>query len=382
MTKRHTNIMNINKYSLSYRVMTAAALLPIGLFFASCHSSLAEDENATESQSVQVKIIHLQKSQLDASLRLPGEIKPFQFADLYAKVNSYVKNVNVDLGSQVLAGQVLATLDAPEMNTQLLEAQSRLHTKEAMFRASRATYERLLKTSKVPGTISPNDLDMAFEKMSADSAELLSSRSSYHEVQQMLGYLVIRAPFSGVISQRNVHPGTYVGPAGKGSDKPLFRLEEQQKLRLSIAVPEIYTDEATHAGDVRFTVKSLPGDTFTAKVNRIAGSLDVKLRSEILEMDVANKNARLLPGMYAEVQIPMPGKKDVYVVPKSAIIANSEKVFVIKSVNNKAVWVPVKCGNESNGQVEVFGNLSDNDQLVQNGSDEIKEGTALQAVAK
>ncbi|MEI3799324.1 MULTISPECIES: efflux RND transporter periplasmic adaptor subunit [unclassified Chitinophaga] len=382
MTKRHINIMNINKYSLSYRVMAAAALLPIGLFFTACHSSRADDENEKEDGRVQVKIIHLQKSQLDASLKLPGEIKPFQFADLYAKVNSYVKNVNVDLGSQVTAGQVLATLDAPEMNTQLLEAQSRLHTKEAMFRASRATYERLLKTSKVPGTISPNDLDMAFEKMSADSAELLSSRSSYHEVQQMLGYLVIRAPFSGVISQRNVHPGTYVGPAGKGSDKPLFRLEEQQKLRLSVAVPEIYTDDAHHASNVRFTVKSLPGDTFTAKVNRIAGSLDVKLRSEILEMDVANKTARLLPGMYAEVQMPMPGKKDVYIVPKSAIISNSEKVFVIKAVNNKAVWIPVKCGNESNGQVEVFGDLSDNDQLVQNGSDEIKEGTSLTAVAK
>ncbi|PSL49124.1 RND family efflux transporter MFP subunit [Chitinophaga niastensis] len=374
--------MNVKKYSLSYRVMTAAALLPIGLFFSSCHNTQAEDETHTESQGVQVKIIHLQKGQLDASLKLPGEIKPFQFADLYAKVNSYVKNVSVDLGSQVAAGQVLATLEAPEMNTQLLEAQSRLHTKEAMFRASRATYERLLKTSKVPGTISPNDLDMAFEKMSADSAELLSSRSSYHEVQQMLTYLTIRAPFSGVISQRNVHPGTYVGPAGKGSDKPLFRLEEQQKLRLSVAVPEIYTDDAHHAGDVRFTVKSLPGDTFTAHVNRIAGSLDVKLRSEILEMDITNKERRLLPGMYAEVQMPLPGKKEMYVVPKSAIVSNSEKVFVIKSVNNKAVWVPVRRGNESNGLVEIFGNLSDNDQLVQNGSDEIKEGTLLQAVAK
>ncbi|MEC5147616.1 efflux RND transporter periplasmic adaptor subunit [Chitinophaga sp. 212800010-3] len=381
MTKRHINIMNINKHGLSYRVMTAAVLLPASLYFTACNSTHAEDESAVENHSVQVKVIHLQKSQLDAALRLPGEIKPFQFADLYAKVNSYVKKVNVDLGSQVMAGQVLATLEAPEMNTQLLEAQSRLHTKEAMFRARRATYERLLKTSRVPGTISPNDLDMAFEKMSADSAELLSARSSYQEVQQMLGYLVIRAPFSGVISQRNIHPGTYVGPAGKGSDKPLFRLEEQQKLRLSVAVPEIYTEEAHHATDVHFTVKSLPGDTFTARVNRIAGSLDVKLRSETLEMDVANKNGRLLPGMYAEVQMPVPGKKDVYIVPKSAIVSNSEKIFVIKSVNNKAVWVPVKCGNESDGKVEIFGNLADNDMLVRNGSDEIKEGAQL-AVAR
>lgn len=382
MTKRHINIMNINKYSLPYRVMAVAALLPAAFIFSSCHNSRADDDNATESQGVQVKVIHLEKGQLQSALKLPGEIKPFQFADLYAKVNSYVKNVNVDLGSHVTTGQVLATLEAPEMNTQLLEAQSRLHTKEAMFRASRATYERLLKTSRVPGTISPNDLDMAFEKMSADSAELLSSRSSYHEVQQMLGYLVIRAPFNGVISERNVHPGTYVGPAGKGSDKPLFRLEEQQKLRLSVAVPEMYTDDARHASEVHFTVKALPGDTFTAKISRIAGSLDVRLRSETLEMDVANKDARLLPGMYAEVQMPMPGKKDVYIVPKLAVISNSEKVFVIKSVNGKAVWVPVKCGNESTGKIEVFGDLSDNDQIVLNGSDEIKEGTPLQVAAK
>ncbi|CAL1520933.1 efflux RND transporter periplasmic adaptor subunit [Chitinophaga sp. MM2321] len=379
MTKRYFDTMNIQKYSLSYRLLTVVAL---GLFFTACHSIKAEDESSHENQRVQVKFIHLHKGQLEATLKLPGEIKPFQFADLYAKVNSYVKKVNVDLGSRVTAGQVLATLEAPEMNTRVLEAQSRLHTKEAIFRASRATYNRLLKTSQVPGTISPNDLDMAFEKMRADSAEYLSANSAINEVQQMLGYLVIRASFSGVISQRNVHPGTYVGPADKGSDKPLFRLEEQQKLRLSVAVPEMYTDDVSHASFVQFTVKALPGDTFTAHVTRIAGSLDSRMRTELLEMDIANKDRKLLPGMYAEVQIPLPGKKDVYIVPKGAIVSNSEQIFVIRSVDNKAVWVPVQRGNESDGQVEIFGDLSDNDQLVQNASDEIKEGTPLQAAAK
>lgn len=365
-------------YMNSYNHRTYALLLAAGAAaFTACGSTHAETETAAAGDAVQVKTITLQKSQLDASLKLPGEVKPFQFADLYAKVNSYVKQVKVDLGSEVTQGQVLATLEAPEMNTQLLGARSRLHTKEAVFRASRATYQRLLKTSQVPGTISPNDLDMALAKMSADSAELLAAQSSLQEVQQMLDYLVIRAPFSGVISQRNVHPGTYVGPAGKGSDKPLFRLEEQRKLRLSVAVPEMYTDGLRSAGDVKFTVKSLPGDTFTAKINRVAGSLDTKLRSEILEMDVDNKDKRLLPGMYAEAQVPMPGKKDVYIVPRSAIVSNTEQVFVIKIVNGKAVWVPVQRGNEANGMVEVFGNLADNDLLVKNASDEIKEGTVL-----
>jgi membrane fusion protein (multidrug efflux system) len=363
-------------------ITTVGAMLLLGMGFSACHQASAEHESAAESQGVQVKTFALQKSQLDGMLRLPGEIKPYQFADLYAKVTSYVQQVNVDMGSQVTAGQVLATLEAPEMNAQLLEAQSRLHTKEAIFRSSRATYNRLLKTSKVPGTISPNDLDLAFEKMSGDSAELLSAKSSYHEVQQMLGYLTIRAPFSGVISQRNVHPGTYVGPAGKGSDKPLFRLEQQQKLRLSVAVPEVNTNGLKQEGQIHFTVKSLPGDTFSAKITRVAGSLDTRLRTEQLEMDIDNTDKRLLPGMYAEVKLPLPGKAAVYIVPKSAIVSNSEQVFVIKVVNQKAVWVPVKRGNEANGQVEIFGDLTDNDELVKNASDEIKAGTPLVVVQK
>lgn len=353
---------------------------PLLMLAASCNGSHAEDETKEARTTVQVKTLVLQKSQLENVLKLPGEIKPFQFADLYAKVNSYVKQVQVDLGSQVSLGQVLATLDAPEMNSQLLGAQSRLHTREAVFRASKANYERLLRTSKVPGTISPNDLDMALSKMSADSAELLAARSAYQEVQRMLDYLVIRAPFSGVISQRNIHPGTYVGPGARGSELPMFRLEEQAKLRLAVAVPEAYTDDLQQAGAVRFTVRSLPGDTFNARVARVAGSLDTKLRTEMLEMDINNKDKKLLPGMYAEAQLPLPGKKDVYVVPKSAIVSNSEKVFVIKIVNNQSKWVPVQRGNEYNGMVEIFGGLNDQDVLVKNASDEIKEGTPLQAV--
>jgi RND family efflux transporter MFP subunit len=353
--------------------------VPLFLLLA-CNGSHAEDEAEETETALQVKTLVLHKSQLDNVLKLPGEIKPYQFADLYAKVNSYVKQVRVDLGSQVTQGQVLATLEAPEMNSQLLGAQSRLHTREAMFRASRSNYDRMLRTSRVPGTISPNDLDLALSKMSADSAELLAARSAYQEVQQMIDYLVIRAPFSGVISQRNIHPGTYVGPGASRSELPMFRLEEQAKLRLAVAVPESYTDDLQQAGEVRFTVKSLPGDTFNARVARVAGSLDTKLRTEMLEMDIQNKDKKLLPGMYAEAQLPLPGKKDVYVVPKSAMVSNSEKVFVIKIVNNQSRWVPVQRGNEYNGQVEIFGELTDNDVLVKNASDEIKEGTPLQAV--
>ncbi|RAI97444.1 RND family efflux transporter MFP subunit [Chitinophaga skermanii] len=356
--------------------------LGLTISFGACNTSKGNDEKSGEENlAVQVNTVKLEKGQLQSVLNLPGEIKSFQFVDLYAKVNSYVKTVPVDMGSEVKAGQVILTLEAPEMQSQLLEAQSRLKTKEAVLRASKATYDRLLKTSKVPGTISPNDLDMAFAKMGADSAELLAARSAYRGVADMLDYLTIRAPFSGVISQRNVHPGTYVGPAGRGSEKPLLRLEEQAKLRLSIAVPEKYVSQVQNAKDVEFTVRSLPGEVFSAHVARTAGSLDTKLRSELLEMDIINTDKKLLPGMYAEVRVPLPGKQEVFIVAKSAVITNSEEVFVIKVVNNKAVWVPVQKGNEADGKVEIFGALNPGDILITNATDEIKNGVAVQVAA-
>lgn len=367
-----------NTRTMKYMLLAALALPAAGILLPACHSSQAEDNKGAENGPTQVKAVTLEKTQLENVLELPGEIKPYQFADLYAKFTSYVKTVNVDMGSQVSTGQVLMTLEAPEMNTQLLEAQSRLHNKEAVYQASRSTYDRMFKTSKIPGTISPNDLEIAFSKMSADSAELLSARSSLREIQELLGYLTIRAPFNGIITVRNVHPGAYVGPAGKGSDKPLLRVEEQNRLRLSIAVPETYTSSLQNTGLVHFTVRSLPGDTFTAKVNRVAGSLDTKLRAEMLEMDINNTDKKLLPGMYAEVHIDLPGSHDTFVVPKGAVITTSEKVFVIKVVDNKATWVPVRKGNESNGKVEIFGNLADGDAVVTNGSDEIKDGQPVQ----
>ena len=371
--------MYIQKMSSLKYTLLAALALPAGLLVPSCHASHAEDEKKSDNAPLSVKEVTLQKTQLENVLQLPGEIKPYQFADIYAKFTSYVKTVNVDMGSQVTTGQVLATLEAPEMNTQLLEAESNLHNKEAVYQASRSTYDRMLKTSKVPGTVSPNDLEISFSKMSADSAVLLSARSSLREVQELLSYLTIRAPFSGIITLRNVHPGTYVGPSGKGSDKPLLRLEEQQRLRLSIAVPETYTSSLQQVGIVHFTVRSLPGDTFTAKIARSAGSLDTKLRAEMLEMDINNSDKRLLPGMYAEVHVALPGNHETFVVPKSAVITNSEQVFIIRVEQGKATWVPVKKGNESDGKVEVFGNLNDGDVIVSNGSDEIKEGTPVQA---
>jgi RND family efflux transporter MFP subunit len=324
-----------------------------------------------------VDVFPLSKGKLSTSIRIPGELIAFQQVDLYAKVTSFVQKLNVDIGSQVSTGQLLAILEAPELNAQLAEAQSRLKSQEAIFLASRANYERLFETSQTPGTVSQNDIDQALAKKNSDSAQLAAANSAYRVIVDTRNYLEIRAPFSGVISSRNVNLGAYVGPSGKGSELPIFTLQEQVKLRLAISVPESYTGYFHSGMMVHFRVQSLPGQSFSAAVRRLAGALDARLRSERIEMDIDNPKKTLLPGMVAEVEIPLPASDSSFVIPSSAFVNSTERTFVIRIKDHKAEWVNVQKGRESGGKLEIFGDLHSGDLLVDAANEEIRDGSTV-----
>jgi RND family efflux transporter MFP subunit len=247
---------------------------------------------------------------------------------------------------------------------------------EAVYYASKATYDRLYSTSKTPGTVSQNDLEQAEAKKNSDLANVEAAKSSYKEVAANLAYLEIRAPFDGVITSRNVNLGAYVGPGGKGTD-PLFVVQDQYRMRLVISVPENFTGGLSDKDKVSFTIASLANQKFTAQVKRLAGALDQKLRSERLEMDVYNTSRKLLPHMYADVSVPLPSRDSTLIVPKGAVATSTEKVFVVKVVNHRAEWVDVKKGLSSGDVTEVYGNLKAGDQVVQKASDEIRDGSPV-----
>lgn len=362
---------------------TFAVLLACNLLLAGCGGNDKEKAEQQEEEQQQAAVdtpsletISLQKGKLASNIQVPGELAAYQQVDLYAKTNSYVKQLLVDVGSVVHKGQLLITLDAPEVNSQLAEAKARISQQQAVYLASKATYDRLLSTSKTPGTIAQNDLDQAAAKKNADMANIEAAKSYYSQVASNLTYLQIRAPFDGVISARNVNVGAYVGPSGKGSDQPLLVLQQQNKLRLIVSIPEAYTAGLNNKNEVEFTVRSLPDHPFHAKVVRLAGALDSRLRSERLEMDVLNKDKKLLPGMYAEVKMPLPSRDSAFIVPKAAVVSSTEKVFVVR-INDKhhAEWVEVKKGVQTMDQVEIFGEgLKAGDKIVTAATDEIRDG--------
>src|SRR5690242_18193186 len=238
------------------------ALLP------ACNSTNGEEapKNKVETPAVPaVETVPLQKGMLSTNLSIPGELIAFQQVDLYAKENSFVKKLYADVGTEVKAGQLLATMEAPELTSLESAAQSRLKSQEAIYIASKANYDRLLETSKTPGTVSQNDLDQALAKKNSDFAQWDAAKAQYREIADRKGYLEIRAPFNGVITTRNVNLGAYVGPSGKGSEFPLFTLQEQKKLRLVIYVPEAYSGYLDQQDNVNFNVNAFPNEKFSAQ---------------------------------------------------------------------------------------------------------------------
>ena len=364
-----------NMTARHYITATLSGLAMIALL-SRCGAAAHESDASASGTEVPAptETFLLKKDKFSTTLQIPGELIAFQQVDIYAKVTSFVKELKVDIGSEVSEGQLLMVLEAPELSSQMLAAESRLKSQEAIYAASNANYNRLVETSKTPGTVSQNDLDMAQAKKSSDLANLEAARAGSKEISTIKGYLEIRAPFSGIITARNVNLGAYVGPAGKGSEFPLLTLQQQKQLRLAVSVPEAYTGYLKQEDEISFKVRSQPAEVYKAKVKRMAGALDLRLRSERIEMDVTNENKSLLPGTVAEVTIPLTAKDSTFVVPKTALVNSSEGLFVIKVVNGKAQRVSVKKGRDINDQSEVFGELKLNDRLITKGSEEIKDG--------
>ena len=348
----------------------------------SCHVEGNEVKDNVAGKSRQVAapktegfILH--KGSLSSSLVITGELQAFQQVDLYAKINSFVKRLYADVGTEVKTGQLLAIMEAPEITSQLAGADSRIKSAEAVYIASKANYDRLYEASKSEGIISPNDLDLALGKMRSDEAIYESSRAAYKEILATENYLEIRAPFDGIVTARGVSAGAYTGPSGKGSENPIFSLQEQSKLRLVVAVPDAYSIYLKEKGSIGFTINSIPGEKFTAHISRMAGALDTKLRSQRIEMDVYNTGKNLLPGMVAEITIPLESAKAVFVVPKTAIINSHEGSFIVKDLGGSARWVHVQEGRTVHDSTEIYGDLTEGDTLVRKATEETRNNELL-----
>lgn len=352
-------------------------LASIACFFAAC-SGNQKPVDLTEAKATGNKKYELgsiTEKALSSYARLPGLLNPFNEVNLFPKVNGFVKQIFVDRGSQVSKGQLLLTLEAPEMESQLQAANSRFMQALETAGASKEKYNRLKQAATEPGSVSPLDLDNAISRMKADMAIANSERSNVQSVRTMQGYLRIYAPFDGMIVQRNVSPGALVAP-GKTTDQPMLVLQDTRKLRLEVAIPENYVDKVDLKQPVSFTFNAMPGTEHSARISRSANALG-NMRSEAIEIDVLNKDGQLKPGMYGEVKIPMLSGAKSLLVPNSAIVRSTEKKYIIVVKNSMAKLVDVKEGLAGKDSTEIFGTISAGDKIILKAGDDIKDGDQI-----
>ena len=328
---------------------------------------------------------------VDRTIHLPGEFAPYQRVSIYARVASFVDLVHVDRGSAVKQGQPLVSLTAPELAAQVAESEAKaqavmlqLAEADAKLTAARTTAEMLKMASKTEGAVSSSELILSEQALQAAQAvktavENLAkaARAAADAVKELASYLEVKAPFDGVVTERLVHPGALVGPATAGVSAPLVQLEQNTRLRLVVAVPEAHVAGIMRGAAVSFTVPAYPGETFQGTIARPAQALDTRTRSMIVELDVPNSNGRLTTGMYADVVWPIRRPTSSLLVPATAVVVTTERVFVIRARAGKAEWVDVRRGSTTGDMVEVFGDLRAGDEVIRRANDEIRNGASL-----
>lgn len=344
------------------------------VFATGCSDNKAA-ENKPAPAAPHFQLATIEKQSVEQAVKLPAQLAAFEQVSIFPKVNGYVTSVLVDVGSHVQQGQLLMVLEAPELVQAAAQAREKYAQSVADYTISRENYERLKEASRTPGAISPMDLSTGKAKAVADSALANSTKANWQLQEAMKAYLEVRAPFTGVITIRNVHPGALVDASNKSI--PMLELKQVDHLRLQVDIPETIAATLRNNDTLAFYLSALPGRRMTARIARKSMNINSEYRTERVEADVFNRDETLSPGMYADVVFDSKGNRNALSVPVSAVVTSTERKYVIVVRQGRTVKVDVSTGNESNQRVEIVGAVQVGEKVIAPANDEIKEGVAV-----
>lgn len=362
---------------ITFKYVSDMKLLAVIFLFISviaCNEKQQKSITQKEANSDSFQAFILKKDSVQKTVSLPGDLFPDENIQIRAKVQGYIKKLNVDIGSKVRKGQVLALIDAPEINIRVKELNEKVSAAKARYLSNKDYYDRIYIASKTDGVIAGNELEQRRNQMIADSSDYKAAVFAASSYKQIGGYLAITAPSNGIITKRNIDVGSFVGNA---NEAPMFELDNNSTLRLRVAIPEIYTGASLLNNNGDLTTRSLPDKTFRIELARKAGSIDNETRSEIWEFKVPNPDHQLLPGSYSDVKLHFIRAQKSFVVPASTVVTTLERKFVIKVLDGTTKWVDVRAGFNMGDKQEIFGNLNEGDTLISKSSEELKEGKKI-----
>jgi membrane fusion protein (multidrug efflux system) len=336
----------------------------------SCGRSTTAESQSHPPPDIEAQTVHPRRGQITRSITLPGEVKAYQQATLYAKVAGYLKTISVDKGDFVKAGTLLAEIEVPELLADVTKY-------KAEVEVAGLDYRRLSESQKkAPDLVVPQTVDEAKGKLDIAKANL-------ERTETLLNYAKIVAPFSGVVTRRMVDPGAFIPAATSGSaaqNAALLALMDFNTVRVQVAVPELEASLVAKDQPVKVSVDGLPGRSFDGMVTRFSYALDEASKTMLAEVELPNAKLELRPGMYAIVKIGIERKEDALLVPVEAVVTERAGASVFTVVENKARKTPIKTGFNDGANVEIASGVNADQAVILVGKRSLSDGQAVKVM--
>jgi RND family efflux transporter MFP subunit len=351
----------------------------IAVLFWTAHHLRAQNAAGTNSNSSAeptAGVAKVTREDLFKKVSIPAEFRPYEEVELHAKVSGYVQNLNVDFGDKVKAGELLATLEVPELQDELNNAMAVEQKAEADFTNAHLIYTRLLAVNQAhPNLVAQQDLDTAAANDQSAAAAIATAKDDVEKYQTLEAYTKITAPFEGIITHRYADPGALIQTGTQSL--PLVRVSDNYRLRLDFPVTVDYVKDIQLGDTVDVSVGSL-GETFTGKISRFTHDVDEDTRTMITEIEVPNPNLEIVPGMYATVSLKVEDHPNALAVPIEAIVNGATPAVYVVNSDNQIEERPVKLGLETPDKYEVLSGLREGEDVVVGDHSGLQAGEKVQ----
>ncbi|MGA8595623.1 MAG: efflux RND transporter periplasmic adaptor subunit [Bryobacteraceae bacterium] len=357
-------------------LLVAASALGVVIYrgISSRTKATVQLARATDASAVPTVVVTYPKANAPAEeIVLPGNMQAYTDTPIYARTNGYLKRWYFDIGARVKEGQLLADIETPEIDQQLEQARADLATAQANYALAKTTADRwqfLLKSDSV----SKQETDQTVGDMNAKKATVDSMTANVHRLEELKGFEKVYAPFSGVVTARNIDIGSLINAGANSAARELFHMAAIGVLRVYVSVPEVYSRAAKAGATATLTLDEFPGRVFNGKLVRNANAIDTASRTLLVEVDVNNPTGELLPGAYVSVHLKLPSEIRSVTIPSNALLFRQEGLRAAIVRDGRTVLVPIKIGRDYGHSVEVISGLRADEPVILNPADAIISG--------
>ena len=332
---------------------------------------------AKETEAIAIPTVAVVQPKVEPGndeLVLPGNLQAFEESPIFARTNGYLVRWYKDIGSKIQKGDLLATIDTPEVDQELSQARAGREQIKAQLELAKISADRWANLRKTDA-VSQQEADQQASGYQQAQANLAAADANVRRLEQLESFKNVYAPFSGVLTRRNVDPGALINSGAGATGKELFDVARVDPLRVYASVPQAYAPTMKTGMKAAITLQEFPGQKFFGTIARTADAIDPSTRTLLTEVDVPNKDGKLLPGSFGQVHFASGSNVPRITIPVNTIMFRAEGTRVaVVNPDGKVAFHPITIGRDFGATIEILGGLEQSDQIIINPSDSLEDG--------